>query len=207
LERDRVNLTYAKVISPVDGVVVARVVNEGETVQANFQTPDMFTIAVDLSHMQIDINLPEADIGHVREGQTAEFTVDAYPDKSFSGNVDKVKISPTNNQGVVTYNVLVTFDNLDRLLLPGMTAYVDIITADKDGVLIVPNAALRYVLPGEQLARDGKHTVYVLRDGAPSAVEVQTGLSDKEHTEIAPGTMAAGTRVVTGDRPRVAGKQ
>lgn len=138
------NLRYTKIASPVDGIVVSRSVDVGQTVAASFQTPTLFTIAQDLTKMQIDTNVDEADIGRIEKGQQVEFTVDAYPDNVFPGNVEEIRIAPTTVQNVVTYDVVVKVNNEDLKLKPGMTANVTIIVASKDNVLKVPNAALRF---------------------------------------------------------------
>jgi HlyD family secretion protein len=138
------NLRYTKIVSPVDGIVVSRSVDVGQTVAASFQTPTLFTIAQDLTKMQIDTNIDEADIGKITTGQDVEFNVDAYPDNTFHGIVDEIRIAPITVSNVVTYDVVVKVDNSDLKLKPGMTANVSIIVASKDGVLKIPNAALRF---------------------------------------------------------------
>ena len=143
-DRDRANLNFTVIRSPVDGVVVDRVVDLGQTVAASFQTPVLIKIAQDLSEMRIDTSFAEADIGLIREGQKVRFTVDAFPSRSFSGEVQQIRLNPTNQQNVVTYNVRINVANPELLLLPGMTAYVNIGVARKEGVLLVPNAALRF---------------------------------------------------------------
>ncbi len=148
--RDRANLGYTIIRSPVSGVVVSRNVDLGQTVAASFQTPTLFTIAQDLSKMQIDSSYAEADVGNIRDGQSASFRVDAFPNRIFQGKVLQVRLNPTTQQNVVTYDVVIAVDNPEQILLPGMTAYVNIATAQKDDVLMVPNAALRV-----HLADDG----------------------------------------------------
>ncbi len=143
-ERDRTNLAYTIIRSPVSGVVVSRAVDVGQTVAASFQTPTMFSIAQDLSKMQIDSNYAEADIGNIHEGQAATFRVDAYPERNFKGVVRQVRLNPTTQQNVVTYDVVIAVDNSDQALMPGMTAYVSIIVAQRKDALLVPNAALRF---------------------------------------------------------------
>jgi HlyD family secretion protein len=138
------NLRYTKIVSPVDGIVVSRNIDVGQTVAASFQTPTLFTIAQDLTKMQIDTNIDEADIGKIKTGQDVEFTVDAYPDNTFHGTVDQIRIAPITVQNVVTYDVVVKVNNGDLKLKPGMTANVSVIVASKDGVLKIPNAALRF---------------------------------------------------------------
>ena len=144
LGKDRANLSYSVIRSPVSGVVVDREVDVGQTVAASLQTPTLFKIAQDLSKMQIDSNFAEADIGSIRVGQTARFTVDAFADRHFKGEVRQIRLNPTTVSNVVTYDVVVNVDNPEQILLPGMTAYVNIAVAERKDVLLVPNAALRY---------------------------------------------------------------
>ncbi|WP_300454212.1 efflux RND transporter periplasmic adaptor subunit [Accumulibacter sp.] len=143
-EKDQVNLRYTTIRSPVSGVVVDRVVDLGQTVAASLQTPTLIKIAQDLSEMRIDSSFAEADIGKIREGQKVRFTVDAFPNRSFQGEVQQIRLNPTTQQNVVTYNVRVSLSNPEHILLPGMTAYVSIGVASRQGVLLVPNAALRF---------------------------------------------------------------
>ena len=143
-DRDRANLNFTVIRSPVDGVVVDRVVDLGQTVAASFQTPVLIKIAQDLSEMRIDTAFAEADIGNIREGQKARFTVDAFPNKNFTGEVQQIRLNPTNTQNVVTYNVRINVANPDQVLLPGMTAYVNIAVDRRQGALLVPNGALRF---------------------------------------------------------------
>ncbi len=138
------NLRYTKIVSPVDGVVVSRNVDVGQTVAASFQTPTLFTIAQDLTKMQIDTSIDEADIGKIKVGQDVEFTVDAYPENTFHGIVDQIRIAPITVQNVVTYDVVIKVDNVDLRLKPGMTANVIVVVVSKDSVLKIPNAALRF---------------------------------------------------------------
>ncbi len=148
LDRDRTNLGYTVIRSPVSGVVVSREVDVGQTVAASFQTPTLFKIAQDLAKMQIDSSFAEADVGRIRVDQPVHFTVDAFPDRVFNGAVRQVRLNPTTVQNVVTYDVVVGVDNPDQILLPGMTAYVNVILSEKKDVLTVPNAALRFRPPG-----------------------------------------------------------
>ena len=138
------NLNYTKIVCPVDGVVVSRNVDVGQTVAASFTTPTLFTIAQDLTKMQIDTNVDEADIGRVKVSQDVEFSVDAYPDRTFHGTVKQIRIAPIVVQNVVTYDVVITVDNTDLKLMPGMTANVSIVVASREGVIKVPNTALRF---------------------------------------------------------------
>lgn len=143
-DRDRANLGYSVIRSPVSGVVVDRQIDVGQTVAASFQTPTLFKIAQDLTQMQIYTTFAEADIGTIRVDQPVRFNVDAFPNRSFSGKVKQIRLNPTTQQNVVTYNVVVAVENPEQLLLPGMTAYVSIAVAQKKGVLLVPNTALRF---------------------------------------------------------------
>ena len=142
--RDRANLGYTTIRSPVDGVVIDRVVDLGQTVAASFQTPTLIKIAQDLTEMRIDTSFAEADLGNIREGLPARFTVDAFPDRQFEGVVQQIRLNPTTQQNVVTYNVRISVANPEHILLPGMTAYVTIGVQSRDDVLLVPNAALRF---------------------------------------------------------------
>jgi HlyD family secretion protein len=199
------NLRYTRIVSPVDGTVVSRNVDVGQTVAASFQTPTLFTIAQDLTKMQIDTNVDEADIGKVKEGQDVEFTVDAYPDLTFRGKVSQVRSSPISVQNVVTYDVVVKVDNPELKLKPGMTANVSIIVERKSGVLKVPNAALRFrpsqkgtVQPGKRQSggQGGNVGVYVLGDGTPRRIAITPGSSDGNFTEVAGGDLREGQEVI-----------
>jgi HlyD family secretion protein len=154
-DRDRANLGYSVIRSPVSGVVVDRQIDLGQTVAASFQTPVLFKIAQDLAQMQIYTSFAEADIGNIRVDQPVRFTVDAFPNRSFKGKVKQLRLNPTTTQNVVTYNVVVEVENPDQMLLPGMTAYVSIVVAQKKDVLTVPNAALRFRPTGEAGKNDG----------------------------------------------------
>jgi HlyD family secretion protein len=143
-DKDRVNLAYTTIRSPVSGIVVDRVVDLGQTVAASLQTPTLIKIAQDLSEMRIDSSFAEADIGSIKQGQKVRFTVDAFPNRNFQGEVQQIRLNPTTQQNVVTYNVRVSLNNPEQILLPGMTAYVNIGVAQRKDVLLVPNAALRF---------------------------------------------------------------
>lgn len=211
VEKDRANLNYSVIRSPVSGVVVDRSVDVGQTVAASLQTPTLFKIAQDLAKMQIDANFAEADIGSIRVGHTARFGVDAFPNRSFQGTVRQIRLNPTTQQNVVTYDVVIDVDNPDQILLPGMTAYVTIAVAERKDALLVPNAALRFrPANGEadKSAAAGKRKpkgdgfsgkVYVLKDGKPTPVEVSLGITDNRNTEIIGGELKAGDQVVVGD--------
>ena len=201
LKRDETNLAYTVIRSPVDGVVINRVVDVGQTVAASFQTPTLFVIGQNLRDMQIDVTVDEADVGQIRSGEPANFTVDAYPERKFAGRVTEVRLNPTIVQNVVTYDVVVSVDNRDEALLPGMTAYVDVVVLQRRHVLLVPNAALRVHVPGATgagAAAGHGGTLYLLEDGKPRRIAVKTGASDGQQTEILAGELREGSIVITG---------
>ena len=210
------NLRYTSILSPVDGIVVSRNVDVGQTVAASFQTPTLFYIARDLTRMQIDTNVDEADIGRVKTDQEVDFTVDAYPDILFKGKVSQIRIAPITVQNVVTYDVVIQMENKDLKLKPGMTANVSIVTAVKDDILRLPNAALRFrpqererekereAKPAAQGAAPRRgQAVWVLDKGKPKRVQVKTGISDGTNTEILSGDLADGQPVITESLTRV----
>ena len=153
--RDRTNLNFTVIRSPVSGVVVSRQVDLGQTVAASLSAPTLFQIAQDLGKMQIDSNYAEADVGNIRVGQPVNFHVDAFPNRNFSGTVKQIRLNPTTQQNVVTYDVVVAVDNPELLLMPGMTAYVNITLAKREAALLVPNAALRF-RPSDSTANSAK---------------------------------------------------
>ena len=226
LSNSLVNLNYCKIVSPVDGVVISRAVELGQTVASSFSTPTIFQIANDLTKMQIDSNVAEADIGSVLEGQNVEFGVDAYPTRTFHGGVAQVRNSPITVNNVVTYDTVISVTNADYKLKPGMTANVSVIVAQRDDALRIPNLALRFrppdnaviltnaaagLTPTNDVAagkgpRKGKgnrgvRTVYVLAGDASApqlkAVQIKTGITDGIYTEITSG-LNEGDKVVSG---------
>ena len=199
-----INLGYTSIVSPVNGTVVSRNVTIGQTVAATFQTPTLFLIATDLTKMQVDTNVSESDVGGMKQGQEASFTVDAFPGRVFRGAVEQVRQSPQTVQNVVTYDVVVAVANADLALKPGMTAAVDIVTARRPGVLRVPDQALRYTPSGAPAAPAGTSRVWVLRGGKPVAVPIGRGLDDDTNTEILKGDLQPGDRVILGEQ-RAAG--
>ena len=217
LKRDQTNYGYSIIKSPVSGVVVDRVVDVGQTVAASLQTPTLFKIAQDLSKMQIDTSFAEADIGRIEVGQVAKFNVDAFPNTNFEGVVKQIRLNPTNTANVVTYNIVVSVDNPDQKLLPGMTAYVNITFAKHDHVLLVPNAALRYRPKNEDtmmaLKKEDKKNekpkteddrlargkVYILKDNKPQMVRVKTSITNGKFTEIISSELKPNDLVITGD--------
>lgn len=193
------NLGYATITSPIDGVVISRAVEEGQTVAAGFETPTLFTIANDLTQMQVIADVDEADIGQVADGQRVEFTVDAYPDDMFSGTVEQVRLEATTESSVVTYEVVITAYNPDLKLKPGLTANVTIYTLEKEQALAVPTKALRFVPDAELLGEvgvtvggsatsaPGKREVWVMRDRELQPCLVTTGAASGDLTEITEG--------------------
>ena len=204
LDSSSINLKYTKILSPVNGTVISRNIDIGQTVAASFQTPTLFTIAQDLTKMQIDTSVDEADIGKVKASQKATFTVDAYPELSFKGKVSVVRNAPITVSNVVTYNAVIVVDNTDLKLKPGMTANVSIETESKQGVLIVPNTALRFKPATSSATPDQKKTkgpkgpgVWILENNKPKNVKITTGISDSNYTEVTAGVLTEGQQVIT----------
>ncbi len=205
LQAAQVNLGYTNIVSPVDGTVVSRNVTVGQTVAASFQTPTLFLIATDLTKMQVDANVSESDIGAIKLGDKASFTVEAYPEKIFQGTVTQIRQSPQTVQNVVTYDVVIGADNTDELLKPGMTATTKIVTAEREHVLRVPDQALRFSPGGPQSGQPGpvaptagEARVWLLQNGRPYAESVKTGLDDDTNTEVTQGALKAGDRLIIG---------
>jgi len=202
------NLHYTKIVSPVNGVVISRNVDVGQTVAASFQTPTLFVIAADLTKMQIDTSVDEADISSVKAGQEVEFSVDAYPDETFKGRVSQVRNAAVTVQNVVTYDVVVTVDNKDLKLKPGMTAEVSVITAVARDVLRIPDAALRFrpFEKGKPLPGGSGPAVWVLENGQPVRVPVTIGISDGTYSELVSGELKEGQPVITGSLVQAKGR-
>jgi len=225
LDAEQTTLDKATLRSPIDGIVLNRVVEPGQTVAASFQTPVLFTLAENLAQMELHVDVDEADVGQVREGQRAEFTVDAYGNRRFPATISEVHFASQTVDGVVTYETVLGVDNSGLLLRPGMTATADIVVKEIDDALLLPNAALRFEPPERPTAEqsgggswfgrliphrphspkmhmsgnpaDEQDEVWTLRDGEPSPVVVTTGASDGFHTEILSGDIQAGTPVIT----------
>lgn len=222
LSSDETNLEKASIRSPIDGVVLSRDVEPGQTVAASFETPVLFTLAEDLSQMELQVDVDEADVGQVKEGQSATFTVDAYPGRKYPARITRVGLGSQTTDGVVSYETILSVDNADLSLRPGMTATADIVTSTREHVLLVPSGALRFSPPaaderretpgrgivGSLLprppapatkpatpARDGQR-VWVVRDGEAAPVDVTIGVTDGRHTEIVDGSLAPGMQVV-----------
>ena len=226
LMQSRTNLRYSVIRSPVDGVVISRAVDIGQTVAASFQTPTLFTIAKDLTKMQIEVSVDEADISRIQLDQKVSFTVDSYPEQTFNGKVVQIRSAPIITQNVVTYAVVVNVDNSDMKLKPGMTANVSIEVAKKEDVLKLPPAALRFkpktkaedaktkgseesgsankqrpsagAHGGQPGGRKGGNTqkVYILKDNQPVAVKVRTGIANNSSIELVESTLKEGDEVV-----------
>lgn len=203
VQRAQTNLGYATITSPIDGTVISKSVEEGQTVAASFNTPELFTIAKDLTNMQVVANVDEADIGNVKEGDRVTFTVDAYPDDTFEGTVKQVRLEATTTNNVVTYEVVISAPNADLKLKPGLTANVTIYTQERSGVLAVANKALRFTPTKETVGKDmkivdckGKNKVWTLNGNTLTAHPVTIGQTDGINTEITKG-LKQGDKIVT----------
>lgn len=201
------NLRYTKITSPVDGVVISRAVDVGQTVAASFQTPELFSVAQDLTQMQIEASVSEADIGKVKKEQDVEYTLDGYPDETFKGKVSQVRISPTTVSNVVTYSVIIDVENDEMKLIPGMTANVSIITSKKENILCAKSTALKFTPntdgKGEKFDKQG---IWLLADGEPKRVEIVTGVNDDTYTEIISNNLKDGDKVILSIEEKGKGK-
>jgi HlyD family secretion protein len=225
LDTQETDLGKAEIRSPIDGIVLLRAAEPGQTVAASLQAPILFTLAQDLTRMELHVSVDEADVGQVSEGQEATFTVDAWPDRTFTARVAQVRFGSTITEGVgvVTYETILEVDNAERLLRPGMTATAEITVKKVAQALLVPNAALRFKPPAEAAGSSGgllrafipgrpgrgarrpsddgtksarEESVYLLDDGVPKAVTVEVGASDGGFTEVTPGTLEPGTELI-----------
>ncbi|MFN3604818.1 MAG: efflux RND transporter periplasmic adaptor subunit [Leptonema sp. (in: bacteria)] len=203
LRQANTNLNYTRIRSPIDGTVISRNIEIGQTVSASFQSPNLFTIAEDLSKMQINTNVDESDISKIKEGQKTLFTVDAYPDKNFEGKVVQIRNSPIVVQNVVTYDVIVHIENKNQIFKPGMTAQVVILTRRKENVFLVNNSALRVKLPTENSKTPNRNPlfdkpgIYILENQIPKRIEVEIGISDEVYTEISSPNLKENLLVIT----------
>ncbi len=214
LEQAQLDLNHTQITAPVDGTVIARHMDVGQTVAASFTAPTIFEIAQDLTKMQLDTNVDEADVGQVKVGQPVRFTVDAFPSQTFQGSVTQMRQAPINVQNVITYDVVVAVPNPDLKLLPGMTANVKILTNKADEVLKIPNVALRFrppdVKPDTSVRAAGRRqdagsTVWIMdQDGKPKAVKVKLGITDGNFTAVESGDLKEGERVITNNLSKVA---
>ncbi len=198
LDSAETELRYTKIISPVDGIVVSKEVEVGQTVAASFQTPTLFNVAEDLTKMQIEASVVEADIAKVHNGQVVEFSVDSFPDEVFIGKVTQVRNEAINTSNVVTYEVIIEVDNKDLKLKPGMTANVEIITANKKDVFLVPNKALRFYVTDENgdTKRYKDKGIWVLEGNTPERIVIKTGVADDDFTEISADGLTEGMKVI-----------
>jgi HlyD family secretion protein len=227
LEFDRTNLAKAEIRSPIDGIVLTRDVEPGQTIASSFQAPKLFRIAEDLAQMDLEVDVDEADVGQVKEGQQATFTVDSYPDRIFPARITQLRYASETVDGVVTYKAVLQVANADLALRPGMTATADIVVATVEDAVLLPNEALRFTPPeekpddrgllqrllpmGRRFSRDppppgpargdDRRTVYRLEDGAPAPVEIRVGLTDGRVTELREGDVAAGAELVVDQEP------
>ena len=205
LHQAEINLAYTTIVAPIDGVVISRNVDVGQTVAATLQSPTLFLVAQDLRKMQVDTNVAEADVGRIAGGMDATFTVDAYPAETFRGTIREVRNAPQTVQNVVTYDAVIDVDNAELKLKPGMTANVTVVYADRADVVRVPNAAVRFRAPPAMVAAAGpspalrpdQRLVWVLRDGQPQPVPVRLGVSDGVLSEVLENGLAPGDSAVT----------
>jgi HlyD family secretion protein len=203
LASDETALSKAVIRSPIDGVVIERDIEPGQTVAATFETPVLFTLADDLSHMELQVKVDEADVGEVRAGQGASFTVDAYPNRRFQAKIEKVRYAATTTNNVVSYVAVLSVENADLALRPGMTATAEIVTAEKKNALLVPNGATRFTppdvkVPVAKVTESGivEKYVWTLEGQTPVAVPLQLGLTNGQQTEIVSGNIAEGASVL-----------
>ena len=208
-ERSKRNIEYAEIKSPVSGVVISKDVEEGQTIASSFSAPTLFTIAEDLTKMQIEASISEADIGNIKKGQNVDFTVDAFPVETFHGVVDQVRLNPTTEQNVVIYNVIIKIDNKDGKLLPGMTAFVDVDTLRKDNVLSVENYVLQFkpdealqsyiIYPEDKSLRPNETFVYVFNKGDKDmrAVKIEKGITNGAITEVVSSELKDGDVIIS----------
>ncbi|MES1990029.1 MAG: efflux RND transporter periplasmic adaptor subunit [Pseudomonadota bacterium] len=206
---DETALSKAVIRSPIDGIVIERNIEPGQTVAATFETPTLFTLADDLRRMELQVNVDEADVGQVRDGQLATFTVDAYPNRLFQAKIKKLRFASTTTSNVVSYVAVLEIDNSDMTLRPGMTATAEIVTVERKDVLLVPNGATRFTPPGfvapQVPVTDSGYIskpVWRLKDGKPEAVALQLGLANGQQTEVLKGDVAAGDVVITDVRAK-----
>lgn len=197
LNSAQTELSYTEIKAPVDGIVISKAVEVGQTVAASFETPELFSVAEDLTKMQIEASVVEADIAKVKEDQKVRFTVDSYADDYFYGTVTQVRNEATTTSNVVTYTVVISIDNTDMKLKPGMTANVEIITAEEKDVMLVPNQALRFYIDDSDNAKRYKDRgVWIIKNGHPERVTVKIGVSDDDNTQILESTLKIGDEVI-----------
>lgn len=206
LKNNLTNLGYSKITSPVDGTVISRAVDVGQTVAASFNTPTLFEVAEDLTKMQIETSVSEADIGKIKVGQEAEYTLDGYPNKTFHGKVTQVRLASTTTNNVVTYTVIVSVDNSNGLAIPGMSANVSVITGQAKDVLVVDNKALKFS-PADNKQKYDNQGVWVLKGNEPVRYDVELGLSDDSKTQIISDKIKEKDKVIVGSTDTAKKKQ
>ncbi|MFI3241379.1 MAG: efflux RND transporter periplasmic adaptor subunit [Alphaproteobacteria bacterium] len=195
LDYNKIQLGYTKIISPVDGIIVSKAIEEGQTVAASFETPTLFNVAEDLTKMQIEASIVEADIAKLKEAQLVEFSVDSYPNETFEGIVTQVRNEAITTSNVVTYQVVIDVDNKEFKFKPGMTANVEIITADKKDILVVPNKALRFSID-DGATKYQSQGLWIIENGNPKRIDISTGLYDDNKTEIISDIITENTEII-----------
>ncbi len=206
LKNNLTNLGYSKITSPVDGTVISRAVDVGQTVAASFNTPTLFEVAQDLTKMQIETSVSEADIGKIKVGQRAEYTLDGYQDKKFEGTVTQVRLASTTTNNVVTYTVIVSVDNTDGFAIPGMSANVSIITGEAKDVLMVENKAFKFS-PEDNTQKFENQGIWILTSNGPKRIDVEVGLSDDNYTQIITTQINEKDKVIIGSLTKGKKKQ
>ncbi len=208
-ERSKRNIEYAEIKSPVSGVVISKAVEEGQTIASSFSAPTLFTIAEDLTKMQIEASISEADIGNIKKGQNVDFTVDAFPTETFHGVVDQVRLNPTTEQNVVIYNVIIKIDNKEGKLLPGMTAFVDVDTLRKNEVLSIDNYVLQFkpdealqsyiIYPENKTLLPNEVFVYTFKKGDKDikAIKIAKGITNGVITEVSSPDLNEGDNIIS----------
>lgn len=199
------NLGYTRIVAPVNGTIISRDIDVGQPVAASFQAPELFTIAQDLKKMQIEVNVSEADIGKVKEGQAVEYTLDGYPDSTFYGKVTQVRLDSTTTSNVVTYTVIVSVSNDDLKLKPGMTANVSIITNRRKNVMCAPSVALKYT-PETNGRKYKQQGIWILENAKPRRIDIKEGASDDSNVEIISKRLRVGDNIIVGSTGGKAGK-
>ena len=206
LNNNLTNLGYSKITSPVDGTVISRAVDVGQTVAASFNTPTLFEVAEDLTKMQIETSVSEADIGKIKVGQEADYTLDGYPNRTFKGEVTQVRLASTTTNNVVTYTVIVSVDNSGGFAIPGMSANVSIITAQANNVLVVDNKALKFS-PSDNKQKYDNQGIWILKKGEPVRYDVELGLSDDSKTQIISDKISEKDKVIVSSTEKTKKKQ
>jgi len=201
LNNNLTNLSYSKITSPVDGTVISREVDVGQTVAASFNTPTLFEVAKDLTKMQIETSVSEADIGKIKVGQVANYTLDGYQDKVFKGEVTQVRLASTTTNNVVTYTVIISVDNSEGFVIPGMSANVSVIVGEVHDVLCVENKALKFT-PSDNKEKFDKQGIWILKNGVPKRYNIELGLSDDNKTQIISSEITENDKVIISENTK-----